>query len=202
MDHYHHGDLRNALIAAALQRVEAQGGEGFSLREAARDVGVSANAAYRHFEDKGALLAAVATLGFEALSAEMQRALDAPACARSPGEAQLKAVGRAYVAFALARPHLFQLMFTDRGTSCLTVEAAMQGPAPGVLLAQALDVLTAEGGVAPTRRTTAALETWAVAHGFATLALHGPAALKVAPSRDALLEGLLDLLLSGLRAGR
>lgn len=199
MAHYHHGDLRNALVAAALRRVETQGGEGFSLREAARDVGVSANAAYRHFEDKGALLAAVATVGFEALSAELQRALDAPHPAPSAGASLLKAVGRAYVAFALARPHLFELMFTDRGTSCLEVEAAMQGPPPGVLLGRALDVLAAEGGVAPDRRATAAMDTWVLAHGFATLALNGPPALRQDPARGRALEAALDLLLAGLR---
>lgn len=200
MAQYHHGDLRNALVTAALQRVEEQGGDAFSLREAARDVGVSANAAYRHFQDKGALLAAVATVGFEALSTEMQQALDAPHRAGCAGESQLKAVGRAYVAFALARPHLFQLMFTDRGTSCLDVEAAMQGPPPGVLLGQALDVLEAEGGVAPDRRAAAAMDAWVVAHGFATLALNGPPALRDPTARALVLEAMLDFLLAGLRA--
>lgn len=199
MAHYHHGDLRNALVAAALQRVETQGGDAFSLREAARDVGVSANAAYRHFEDKGALMAAVATVGFEALSVELQRALDAPHPPLSVGESQLKAVGRAYVAFALARPHLFHLMFSDRGTSCLDVKAAMQGPPPSVLLGQALDALAAEGGVAPGRRATAAMDTWVVAHGFATLALNGPAALQNETTRTQALEAALSVLLAGLR---
>ena len=199
MSHYHHGDLPNALVAAALRRVEAQGGEGFSLREAARDVGVSANAAYRHFEHKDALLAAVATVGFEALSAAMRRALDSPPPGRSAGEAALLAVGQAYVAFALARPHLFRLMFTDRGTSCLRVEAAMQGPPPGVLLRQALDVLAAEGRVAADRRATDALDAWVVAHGFAMLALNGPPALRDETTRDRALGAALDPLLAGLR---
>lgn len=199
MAHYHHGDLRNALVAAALHRVETQGGEVFSLREAARDVGVSANAAYRHFEDKSALLAAVATVGFEALSAELQCALDSPRVAPCQGESLLKAVGRAYVAFAIARPHLFLLMFTDRGTSCLDVEAAMQGPAPGVLLGRALDMLAAEGGVAPDRRATAAMSIWVVAHGLATLALNGPPVLRSDPARARALEAALDCVLAGLR---
>ncbi len=174
--------------------------DGFSLLEAARDVGVSANAAYRHFEDKGSLLAAVATVGFEALSAEMQQAVAAPPRERSAGESQLKAVGRAYVAFAVARPHLFQLMFTDRGASCLDVEAAMQGPTPGVLLGQALDVLAAAGGVAAHRRADAAMSAWVVAHGVATLVLNGPPSMRDPTTRGQMLEGVLDLLLTGLRA--
>jgi AcrR family transcriptional regulator len=199
MARYHHGDLHNALVAAAVRTVEAKGAEGFSLREVARDVGVSANAAYRHFEDKDALLAAVATVGFEALSTDMQRALDAPPRRQTAGEAALVAVGRAYVAFALARPHLFRLMFTDRGTSCLQVEATMQGPTPGVLLRQALDVLAAEGRVAAGRQGTDAMDAWVVAHGFAMLALNGPPALRDEAMRDQALGAALDTLLAGLR---
>lgn len=197
---YHHGNLRNALVAAALRRVEAPDGGEFSLREAAKDVGVSANAAYRHFADKGALVAAVAAVGFDALSEQMQRALAAPPPARTPGEARLKAVGRAYVDFALARPHLFRLMFSDRGASCLEAEAAMRGPAPGVLLAGALDLLAAEGGVAPERRGGAAVDAWVVAHGFAMLALGGPPPMREEETRRRLLDEVLELLLAGLRA--
>ena len=72
---YHHGDLRNALVAAAAQMVERDGEERFSLREAARSVGVTANAAYRHFADRSALLTAVAASGFEELSRRMGAAM-------------------------------------------------------------------------------------------------------------------------------
>lgn len=63
-DGYHHGDLRNALVASAVRLIETSGTSSFSLREAAREVGVSANAAYRHFDDKSALMTAVAAFGF------------------------------------------------------------------------------------------------------------------------------------------
>ena len=186
--------------AAALRRVEEHGDGQFSLREAAKDVGVSANAAYRHFADKGDLVAAVAAVGFEAMSEQMERAVAAPVAARSPGEAQLKAVGRAYVEFALGRPHLFRLMFSDRGASCLEVEEAIRGPTPGVLLARALDALAAEGGVAPERRAAAPMDAWFVAHGFATLALSAPPPMRDASARTQMLEEALDLLIAGLRA--
>ena len=74
---YHHGDLRNSLIRAALALVAERGVEGFSLREAARTVGVSASACYRHFEDREELLAAVAHEGLDTLAEEMRVAAEA-----------------------------------------------------------------------------------------------------------------------------
>ena len=73
---YHHGDLRNSLIRAALALVAERGVEGFSLREAARTVGVSASACYRHFSDREELLAAVAHEGLDTLAEEMRAAAD------------------------------------------------------------------------------------------------------------------------------
>jgi hypothetical protein len=102
------------------------------------------------------------------------------------------------VAFAVARPRLFQLMFTDRGASCLDVEGAMQGPTPGALLGQALDALAAGGGLAPDRRPTAAMDAWVMAHGFATLALNGPPSLRDEGARGELLEAMLGFLVAGL----
>jgi AcrR family transcriptional regulator len=75
-DSYHHGDLRNALISSAVRLIERRGEASFSLREAARDVGVSANAAYRHFEDKSAVLAAVAAGALEQFARPMLEAMD------------------------------------------------------------------------------------------------------------------------------
>src|SRR5512144_3334234 len=72
---YHHGDLRNALLETALRLVSERGAEGFSLREAARAVGVSPGAAYRHFADKAALLGALSADGHARLAVAMQRAL-------------------------------------------------------------------------------------------------------------------------------
>ena len=71
---FHHGDLRNALITAAKELIERKGSQAFALREAARNVGVSANAAYNHFEDKDALLRAVASSGFAELAVQREKA--------------------------------------------------------------------------------------------------------------------------------
>lgn len=199
---YHHGDLRNALVAAAAELIETGGSESFSLREAARAVGVSANAAYRHFEDKSALLTAVAASGFAQLSRRMQHAT---AAVRGVGDAataavdRVKAVGRAYVDLACERPQMFRLMYGANGRSCLEIHSrAFTGPTPSDVLGQVLDDLVAVGRLSPQRRNGAELRAWAVVHGFASLVLDGTAALQKKGERTAALDGLLDFMVAGL----
>jgi AcrR family transcriptional regulator len=104
---YHHGDLRNALIAAALAAVEQDGPDAVSLRDLAQTLGVSRAAPYRHFEDRDALLAAVAARGFEDLNIGYEAALEAP----GDGRETLRQASRVYFEFADRRPGLFRLMF-------------------------------------------------------------------------------------------
>src|SRR5919199_1636107 len=101
---YHHGALKTALLDAADALLDEGGAGAVSLREAARRAGVSATAPYRHFADKEALLAALATRGFEQFGAALDEA------ARDASD-PLAAMGLAYVRFALARPGRFRLMF-------------------------------------------------------------------------------------------
>src|SRR5512133_1973676 len=101
---YHHGDLRNALLAAALKLVAKHGVEAFSLREAARAVGVTAAAAYRHFEDRSALLKALAHDGLSQLASRMEEAVaTTPGAARSPARAvaEFTRIGTTYFEFAV-----------------------------------------------------------------------------------------------------
>jgi AcrR family transcriptional regulator len=107
---YHHGDLRRSLIDVALAHVRRGGLEHFSLREAAREAGVTVGAIYKHFADREALLAEAALEGFVRLAA-----VTANATAKTHGEARLLAVGQAYVSFASQDPHLFRLMFSRLG---------------------------------------------------------------------------------------
>lgn len=100
MTTYHHGDLRAAVLAAALKKIEDEGVAGLSVREAARRAGVSHNAPYRHFANREALLAALVADGFAQLAA---------ALAKREG----RELGEAYVSFALAHPQLFRLMFSS-----------------------------------------------------------------------------------------
>lgn len=109
-DRYHHGDLRNALLDGAVQLLAEGGVEAFTLRELARRVGVNHRAAYRHFEDKRAILAAVAADGYRALAAKMRAAVEAS----ERDEERLLAMGRAYVEFGVDERARYEVMFGPR----------------------------------------------------------------------------------------
>jgi AcrR family transcriptional regulator len=203
-DGYHHGDLRNALVASAVRLIETSGTSSFSLREAAREVGVSANAAYRHFDDKSALMTAVAAFGFRQLATQMVGAMASAAGGRAKGPASVarfKAVGRAYVEFAVAHPELFRVMFGECGAVCRQAEPGDDATEdPWSLLGKTLDALVADGLLATEVRPGAELKAWSVVHGFASLALDGLAALPSADERAAALDALLDFAVVGLCA--
>lgn len=105
---YHHGNLRRALLDAAERTVRERGVQELSLRELARDVGVSHGAPRRHFPDRQALLDALAETGFERLRKELRSAVDG---AGDDFEARLRATAAAYIRFATADPVLLELMF-------------------------------------------------------------------------------------------
>jgi AcrR family transcriptional regulator len=119
---YHHGDLANALVVAALKLVEQKGPDAVSLRDLAQSLGVSRAAPYRHFEDRDALLATVAARGFEDLVADYEVALTGPGEARE----RLYAASRAFFAFAMRRPGLYRLMFES--------DFLNRSPPPAVLI--------------------------------------------------------------------
>ncbi len=174
--HYHHGDLRRALLEAALGLVSTKGAEGFSLREAAREVGVSPAAAYRHFEDKKALMAALAMEGMGRLALAMEQALEeAPGAPGSAARAtsQLMAVGKAYVDFAVRYPAHFQVMF---GPWCdhqepfdLPPEARPRGRDPFQILVESLDEMVRSGAVTAAARQGMEIAAWSTVHGLASL---------------------------------
>ena len=108
---YHHGNLRTALLAQAEKTVRERGVQELSLRELARDVGVSHGAPRRHFSDRQALLDALAEAGFERLGAELRSAVDD---AGDDFQARLRATGAAYVRFATRDAALLELMFAGK----------------------------------------------------------------------------------------
>jgi len=203
-DAYHHGDLRNALVASAVRLIETGGPDAFSLREAAREVGVSANAAYRHFDDKSALMTAVAADGFGRLAERMQRAMEKTSAGEGDEPstiARFKAVGRAYVEFAADHPEIFRVMFGECGAACRNAKTENQKAAtPWTLLGRALDALVADGFVNVECRAGAELKAWTVVHGFASLTLDGLASTPTPRERAAALESLLDFAVAGLCA--
>ncbi|MGB4779815.1 TetR/AcrR family transcriptional regulator [Microbacterium sp.] len=174
---YHHGDLRAALLAAAIDSLET-GGD-FSLRAVARRAGVSAAAPYRHFADREALESAVAVEGLHDLRAALREAVDAvgtdAGVDTDDAVGELQALAVAYVSFALRRPAVFRLMF---GRECdtedtLRVEAAQQ---VRDLLNGTVTRLFPEADAddaASAQATPLATALWGLAHGLAFLHVDG-----------------------------
>lgn len=169
---YHHGDLRTALVDAARRLVSRHGAHEVSLRAIARAAGVSAAAPYHHFDDREAILAAVATEGFVSLRESME-ARAAEAGVDADPFRRLQAAGVAYVGFAAAQPELYRLMFSglvsDRARYPELWSAADNAFA-------ALQNLLA--AARPTSRTgsngdAVALTAWSTVHGLAMLYIDG-----------------------------
>jgi AcrR family transcriptional regulator len=152
---YHHGDLRPALVRAAQKLLEKAGPEALSLREVARRAGVSHNAPYRHFSGREALLAALAAEGFRRLG---------EALAATTG----RAMGEAYVRFALEHPQLFRLMFGGRLRFARHRPLAEAAAQPYEAL---LGAFRAQPAIGDPEKAAAA--AWALVHGLAHLLLDG-----------------------------
>jgi AcrR family transcriptional regulator len=155
---YHHGDLRRALLEAATELASGGGVAGVVLREAARKVGVSPSAAYRHFPSREGLLAAV---GGEARGRLVTRMLAAPT---GDARAHFQATGRAYIEFALDEPGLFEVAFRP----CPPELYLPEDPSPYHVLSAALDALERDGDLA-VPRVGAEEPAWAAVHGAAVL---------------------------------
>ncbi len=171
---YHHGDLRTALIDAGLHLTRTGGPDALTIREATRQVGVSPNAAYRHFVDREALLRAVASAIQHRMVARMQSS------ARRHASDPLRAVGMGYIKFALDEPGWFTVAFFSADPVGLDDETAVAPPY--LALVDALDAMVDAGVLSPDRRDGAEWPCWSAVHGFAELALRGP--LRHASRRD------------------
>ena len=199
---YHHGDLRRALVLAATSLARAGGPDAVVLREVTRQVGVSANAAYRHFADRDALLEAVILAGLTQMAGVMEQELRAVR-ARQPqrrARARLRAVGTGYVRFAIAEPGLFRATFlvpTDLSRARSPQARGEGGRTPFELLSDVLDELVESGVVSAAQRPGAELLAWSAVHGLAVLAVNGP--LRELPARA--IEETTQRLLSMVDAG-
>jgi AcrR family transcriptional regulator len=177
---YHHGDLRRALLEAALELAREGGPDAVVLREATRRVGVSANAAYRHFADRDALLASVASLaqarGADVIAAAIDDVPDDPDRG-ARARARLRAVGVGYLRFAMTEPGLFRTAFavpTDLSRAGSSEAAGASGRTPFQLLSDTLDEMLDAGVLPEEERAGAELLAWSAVHGLAMLALEGP----------------------------
>lgn len=187
---YHHGDLRAALIRAGLALLEEREADNLGLREVARAVGVSAASVYRHFPNKEALLQALAAEGLSRLG-ETQRAASDIA---GGGSAGFAATGRAYVAFALANPALFRLIFSS------AVPEPAGGPSEkedeaSLLLMEFMASMA--GGANREEARKIATQSWALVHGLSVLILD-----KRLPNDPNLVANVIDKAVSQMRTGR
>ena len=197
---YHHGNLREALIQAALDLISNKGPAGFTFAEAARYAGVSPAAPYRHYRDRDALMADVARRGFEQFAATLAKAWDE---GRPTPLAAFDRLGRAYLGFAREEPAYFSAMF-ESGLD-LKSFPAVQDAADGAfaVLREACEVLVST--LPANRRPPAlmmALHIWSLAHGIASLFGRGDAARRAIPmTPEELLEAATLVYLQGLGFG-
>ncbi len=197
---YHHGNLRPALIEAGLELAREGGPDAVLVREASRRVGVSHNAAYRHFPGRDELLKAVGERCMGELAKLMEKLLaevNEDGDRVEVAQRRLRATGSAYVEFALTEPGLFRTAFS------VPHQLAPFGPGEGVgesglgpygLLSAQLDALEATGGLDPTVRPFAETTAWSAVHGFSMLVLDGPLRALGEAERQAALTQLLDTL--------
>jgi AcrR family transcriptional regulator len=194
---YHHGNLREALIRAALELIAKKGAAGFTFAEAARFAGVSPAAPYRHFRDRDELMASVALRGFEQFEAALARAWDG---GRPDAFAALDRLGRAYLEFARTQPAYYAAMFEAGvavGDNAPLREAGDRAFA--VLRAAAEALCAAAPAVGRPPALMVALHIWSMSHGVASLFGRGDGAQRAVPISPAeLLEAQVLIYLRGL----
>ncbi len=193
---YHHGNLRQALVDAALTLIAERGPTGFTLSEAAKVAGVTPAAVYRHFDGREALIAEAALQGYEIFADLMDFAYDdgRPTALRA-----FEATGRAYLAFARKYPGHYVAMF-ESGVSVNASPdlARVADRARGVLERAAMDLAS---HIPPDQRPPAAMvsaHVWALSHGVVELFARGQPGARAPYTPDDLLETGVGIYLRGL----
>lgn len=195
--------MRRALLEAGVRMARDGGPDGVVLAEAARRVGVTADAAHEHFADRQALVRAVYSASQSALALAIEARLATVGDVVDPAErarARLKAVGAGYLHFAQTEPGLFRTAFSvpeDLRLTTSPVNAGDSGKTPYQLLGGVLDEWVAAGLLPPERRTGAEVLAWAPVHGLAMLAVDGP--LRSIDPRD--LQRIMGLVLAVVTNG-
>ncbi|MGE3067138.1 MAG: TetR/AcrR family transcriptional regulator [Hyphomicrobiaceae bacterium] len=194
---YHHGNLREALINAALALISQKGTSGVTFAEAARQAGVSPAAPYRHFRDRDALLADVARRGFEKFEAELKAAFND---GKPDAVTAFERLGRGYLAFARNEPAYYTAMFESGLSLDQYPELQTAGDRAFDVLRAACDAVV--GLMPAAQRPPAlmmALHVWSLSHGIASLFGRGDGARRRVPmSAEELLEAAVLIYLQGL----
>jgi AcrR family transcriptional regulator len=197
---YHHGNLKEALIRAALELIAEKGPAGFTFADAARWAGVSPAAPYRHFRDRDELLADVARRGFEQFATALEAAWDG---GRPDPMTAFERTGKAYLAFARNEPSYYSAMFEAGVPLEASPELTAAGDRAFAVIRAASERLIEQ--MAPGKRPPAlmmALHIWSMSHGIASLFGRGDAGRRKLPmSAEELLEAGVLVYLRGLGIG-
>jgi len=194
---YHHGNLKEALIRAALELIAQKGPAGFTFAEAARWAGVSAAAPYRHFRDRDELLADVALRGYEQFASALDHAW---ADGRPDPHTAFDRLGKAYLAFARTEPAYYSAMF-EAGISVEASPALREAGerAFGVLRRAVEELIATMPAANRPPALMMALHIWTMAHGIASLFGRGDPGRRALPmSPEELLEAAVLIYLRGL----
>ncbi|NYI88734.1 AcrR family transcriptional regulator [Amycolatopsis endophytica] len=171
---YHHGDLRRAILSAAVEAIDENGAAALSLRDVARRAGVSHSGPAHHFRDKAGVLTALAAAGFRMLARELETS------------ETLVEAGVAYVRFAVGHRAHFDVMFRPDLHHPDSAELKVAQLAAGAVLASAVREVSAD--------RLAPVAAWSLVHGFATLALTGTLGPDVTEDLDASARAVAEML--------
>jgi AcrR family transcriptional regulator len=193
---YHHGDLRRALIDAAVELLADEGINSLSLRQVARKVGVSHAAPYRHFEDKEALLAVVAEEGFKGFTQYLQAGVDA--ALENPIQ-QYLGCGQAYVRYALEHPTHYRLMFSEFPLGEPRFQTLNEvANASFEVIVDVVSRGQKQGLFRPGDVRTVALSAWTQVHGLALLLLAGRLGVQSQDDIQGVTDALGRIMLQGV----
>lgn len=194
---YHHGDLKKALTEAGVTILAEEGIKNLSLREAARRAGVSHTAPYRHFEDKDALLAAIAEEGFNRLILKLEEGI-----AKHPTNPLQRhyAIGEAYVQFAIENPNHLQVMFGNVLEDYKKYSNLKQVSEKSFsLLVETIKDCQKAGIVKKTNALQLALVAWSAIHGLSMLAIEKRNKW-ISENNSRIIKILGDVLFNGMKA--
>lgn len=193
---YHHGDLKNELIRGGLEILSTKGDSGLSLRKVARMAGVSEAAPYRHFKDKGALIAAIAEQGFLQLAKRLQEIEDQFS---EDARQFYYQTGRAYIDFAINNPDSMRVMFRYRGREEMSSYPDLKDASDEVLahLVDVVEYCQLEGYTGSGHPLPLALGYWSVLHGLSVLFMDQCIPRQSEQDQDSLISETLNIVFQG-----